>query len=102
VSRQDGDGRSVLANARLLIALRRSSRALREGSFRPLAISAPLLGFERIGGKTTLRCLFNLSERRLDCDLIGQGEIVYSCGDLERGQGKMGPLSACIIEVNEP
>ncbi len=102
VSRQDGDGMSVLANARLLIALRRSSKALREGDFRPLALSAPLLGFERVSGKTILRCIFNLGTTRVRCGLIAQGEAAYTCGDMNRGQGWMGPLSACIVETNEP
>src|SRR6185437_2157560 len=98
VSVQNGDGESVLAAARILIALRRSSDALREGSFSPLSLP-PLLGFDRVSASSTVRCIFNLGDKQMRCDLIRKGGLAFSCGNLDREQGTMGPLSACILEL---
>jgi alpha-glucosidase len=97
VSEQDGDGHSVLSTARNLIALRRSSEALQEGSFSPLALPAPLLGFDREAPGQRMRCLFNLGTRAMPCDALAGGRIVFSSGTV---QGRtLGPLSACYLEV---
>ena len=98
VSEQDGNGDSVLDTARRLIALRKSSAALRAGDFHPLEIPPPLLGFDRVSDETSMRCLFNLGETSLSCDAFGKGKIVYSRGRIDRSQGILGPLSACLLE----
>ena len=60
VSEQNGVAGSVLTIAREVMELRRSSSALRTGSFQPLDLPAPLLGFDRVSGPDRLRCVFNL------------------------------------------
>jgi len=100
VSLQDGDSRSVLATARLLIALRRESEALKEGEFHPLALAPPLLGFERTAPGQKLRCLFNLGRDAMPCDALGTGRIVFSAGAVSQADKKMGPLSACYLELD--
>jgi alpha-glucosidase len=101
VSLQNEDNKSVLATARALIALRRSSRPLREGDFRPISLPAPLLGFERASGDTKMRCVFNLGKESVSCKLVGQSDPVYTIGVIQSESGTMGPLSACFIESNE-
>ena len=100
VSLQDGDSRSVLATARLLIALRRESEALKEGEFHPLTLAPPLLGFERTAPGQKLRCLFNLGRDVVPCDALGTGRIVFSAGAVSQADKKMGPLSACYLELD--
>jgi alpha-glucosidase len=97
VSQQDGDGHSTLAIARDLIALRRSSVALKEGSFRPLALPPPLLGFDREASEQRVRCLFNLGTAAMPCDALAQGRVIFSSGTVR--DRTLGPLSACYLEI---
>ena len=99
VSVQDSDANSVLATARELMELRRSTPALRTGAFRPINLPAPLLGFDRTDGKTTIRCLFNLGNAALACPPLAKGEILFSCGPLDQSGGQLGALAACLLEV---
>lgn len=102
VSEQNDRADSVLGTARLLIALRRSSAALREGDFRPLTLPSPLLGFERVGEGKKMRCLFNLSKKAMSCAALATGNLIYSCGPVDRGQRILGPLAACLLEIDLP
>jgi alpha-glucosidase len=99
VSRQDDDTTSVLAVARQLIALRRSSPALRGGDFRPIDLEPPLLGFDRRAAGSHVRCLFNLSTDAIDCAALSEGQLLFSCGAVDRDTGKLGPLAACFLEI---
>jgi alpha-glucosidase len=99
VSEQDGEADSVLTIARELIELRRSSPALRGGSFRPLALPFPLLGFDRVGESGVLRCLFNLTDKAQDCALLASGELLFASGPVDLGKRSLGGLAACILEV---
>ena len=99
VSTQEGDRGSPLALTRRLIAVRRSSPALRLGDFRPLDLPAPMLGFDRKSPTDTVRCVFNLGDRAVDGIVFGQGETLLEIGAVDRRQGKMGPLSACLVET---
>ena len=99
VSVQNAEADSVLMRARELIELRRSNAALRIGSFRPLSLSPPLLGFERQLGRMRVRCLFNLSAQASACDAKLDGECLFSCGNVDRSAGMLGPWAACILLV---
>jgi alpha-glucosidase len=99
VSEQNGDADSVLTLARELIELRRSSPALRYGSFRPLELQPPLLGFERVRDKASVRCLFNLGKAAVDCGALSGGRVLFSTGAVDQGAGRLGPLAACIFEA---
>ena len=99
VSEQDGEADSVLALAREVVALRRSSAALRSGSFRPLDLPPPLLGFERVSGPDRLRCLFNLDSAPRDCAELMSGEVLFAQGAVDRDKGVMGGLAVCILEM---
>ena len=98
VNCQNGDAKSVLTTCRLLIALRRSSAALREGSFRSLDLASPLLGFDRVSGDHGMRCLFNLGREEISCSTPMGGRILFRCGEVDQTAGRLGPLAACIVE----
>jgi alpha-glucosidase len=102
VSEQNGQADSVLGTARLLIALRRSSEALREGDFRPLQLSSPLLGFERVSEGRKIRCLFNLGKKAMSCSALAGGDVIYSCGQIDRDRKILGTLAACLLEIDLP
>lgn len=102
VSRQNADTTSILAAARQLIALRQSNRALRVGDFRPIDLPPPLLGFDRQSGGGRVRCLFNLGKNALDCAALGEGRLLFTCGPIDQDAGKLGPLAACILEIDPP
>jgi alpha-glucosidase len=97
VSGQNGDAASVLSVARALIELRRSSTALRIGSFRPMTLTPPLLGFERSSSQGNIRCLFNLGKTEGKTPI--EGRVLFSCGDVDQASGSLGPLAACILEI---
>jgi len=99
VSVQNSQGDSVLMRARELIELRRSNPALKAGSFHPLSVASPLLGFDRRQGRWQVRCLFNLSSGALSTDAFTEGECLFSCGNVDHAGRVMGPWSACIMEV---
>jgi hypothetical protein len=63
------DPNSMLAMARTMIALRKSSAALREGDFIALDAPDPVLAFERVAGGERMLCVFNLGG---DLDLFIQ------------------------------
>jgi len=99
VSNQDGDANSVLTIARELIELRRSSPALRAGSFRPLDLPLPMLGFDRVSESGVLRCLFNLTDKPQDCSLLSSGELLFASGPVDLDKKSLAGLAACILEM---
>jgi alpha-glucosidase len=99
VNRQNGDANSVLTICRLLIALRRSSAALHNGSFQSLDLPSPLLGFDRVAGDSRVRCLFNLGKDASASSTAMRGRILFQCGEIDLAAARMGPLAACILEL---
>jgi alpha-glucosidase len=97
VAEQDDDADSVLAIARELIELRRSSSILRLGAFEPLDLPGPILGFDRVTAQGRLRCLFNLGSDKKDCALLASGELLFGTGQVDRKT--LGGLAGCILEV---
>jgi alpha-glucosidase len=101
VSLQNADATSVLTIARELIELRRSSPALRAGAFCPIDLPSPLLGFDRKTAGSHVRCLFNLGRNTLSCAALGEGQPLFICGPVDRDGTKLGPLAACILEIEQ-
>ena len=99
VSVQDGEADSVLTIARELIELRRSSPALHAGSFRPLDLPLPLLGFDRVSESGVLRCLFNLTDKAQDCAQLVSGKLLFASGPVDLDKKSLGGLTACILEI---
>lgn len=79
VAVQEADAGSLLHHTRRVLALRRSSPALRRGSFRLLAADEALLSFEREGEGERVVCRFNLSDRPVASEAPG-GELVLAGG----------------------
>jgi alpha-glucosidase len=77
VAVQDSEPGSQLAVTRHILALRRTSPALRDGALKNCAADGMVLRFERFTGKQTVICLFNLGPEPLDCSAI-PGEILLS------------------------
>ena len=99
VDGQEADGGSVLHHCRRLIALRRTTLALREGAARPIAAPAPLLAFERSAGGQRLLCLFNLGDAAIATDLLAHGSPLIETGTVDRAAGLMGRYAACILAL---
>jgi hypothetical protein len=73
---------------------------LRTGSFQPLDLPPPLLGFERVSGLDRLRCLFNLNSAPHDCADLAIGQVLFVHGALDQDKGTLGGLAACILEMS--
>ena len=58
-----------------MIALRRSSAALREGDLKFLAAPATVLAFEREMGRERVRCYFNLDAHPARCAAPGAWDV---------------------------
>jgi alpha-glucosidase len=94
VSVQERDRDSVLAATRRLVALRRSTPALRWGDFLPLGLTPPLLGFERVHENQRVRCLFNLGDASLAVPPV-KGRILEARG-MEGADTRLAPLGFCL------
>lgn len=77
VDRQTAEAGTILQFARHFLAWRRSQPALRVGTLRPLALAAPLIGFERAlaGGGGQVLALFNVSDRHAAMSLADYIEV---------------------------
>lgn len=76
VSVQNGDGNSVLAHYREILAFRRANPVLRSGKTRFHDLPEPVLAFDRIDGDTVLTCIFNLSPRPVVVRVTGKPGLV--------------------------
>ena len=68
----------ILAWYKRLIALRKTSPALTQGSTQFLPLAEPILGFTRTAKDATLTCLFNLSPYPFKLALTGEVEVTLS------------------------
>ena len=66
VDTQNSDPESLLNTTRAMIALRKSSEALRRGRFQTLSTTDTLLVFERVIGAERMLCAFNMSVEAAD------------------------------------
>ncbi|QQN73629.1 alpha-glucosidase [Croceicoccus sp. YJ47] len=95
VAQQDADPASLLALTRELIALRKSSPALRHGGAACKAMGA-LLRLERSSGGERVVCLFNMSPDTLDNIPIPQGETLCSVNSVK---DSLGPYAAVMVRA---
>ncbi|MBL8542177.1 MAG: alpha-glucosidase [Hyphomonadaceae bacterium] len=98
VDAQEGVAGSMLEFTRAMIALRRSSQALREGHFVALDAAGPLLAFERVADGERMLCLFNLSPDPASLD-VSEGVARFAIGDaaLAGGRVQLGGYSALFV-----
>ena len=96
VERQDADPASLLSLTREVIALRRSSPALRHGSATCHADGA-LLRLERVSNGERIVCLFNFSPDPLHDISIPQGETLCSVNSVM--SDSLGPYGALVVRV---
>ena len=89
VDAQEADANSVLAFARQMIALRKSSTALREGEF--IALDAPdsLLVFERRTDDARVLCMFNLDAAPVIRPLPPGAVVKLVVGEVQEGTGSV-------------
>jgi alpha-glucosidase len=73
---QAGDGLSVLAHYRAVLALRRAHPALVSGSIRFLDAEGDVLAFTREGAGERLLCAFNFADRPADWPLPGRLGVI--------------------------
>ncbi len=102
VDAQESDADSVLNFTRRMIALRRSSAALREGDFATLEAPAPLLVFERQSASERLVCVFNLGAEPTRWRLPMQARNVrlgVGAATLAGDDAALGGFSALLVEI---
>ncbi len=82
---QAGDGNSVLAHAKKVVALRKAHPALKFGDIRFLDTEGKVLAFTREGDGERLLCVFNLGTEVVSYALPdGAGETVFELGEVKR------------------
>ncbi|PKQ03066.1 MAG: alpha-glucosidase, partial [Alphaproteobacteria bacterium HGW-Alphaproteobacteria-12] len=82
---QAGDGNSVLAHARQVVALRKVHPALKLGDIRFIDTEGKVLAFTREAEGERLLCVFNLGAEAASFGLLeGAGEVVFELGEVER------------------
>jgi alpha-glucosidase len=100
VAAQETDPASVLAYARLLLAARRGSAALKLGTLSLVEAPLPVIAFLREADGETLICVFNLGHEpaRFSCPPLSRAEPLddWGCGRATFSPAglKLGPLSA--------
>lgn len=97
---QEDDPDSVLHFTRALIAVRRASPALREGSFEALEAPEPVLAFERRLGDARTVCLFNLGAESVQLPM-SDGTVRLEIGEAELlgGIAALGAYSGLLVET---
>jgi len=102
VSLQDGDPASTLAFVRRLIAMRRTSIALREGEARVLEAPPGVLAFERVAADDRLLCVFELDGRAATLGIEAAADALAVLTDgvaLETGRIRMPPHGAAVLRL---
>ena len=102
VDAQEGDPNSVLAFTRRMIALRKSSIALREGDFIALEASAPLLAFERRLERSAMLALFNLGPDRRQWTLptgLGAPKTIVGEVNVSGAEATLDGFSALLVDL---
>ncbi len=97
---QEADPNSMLALARNMVALRKSSAALREGDFIALDAPDPVLAFERAAHSERMLCMFNLGGDDARWTPPGGGfapALTIAAARIEGGEAVLGPFSALML-----
>ena len=86
---------------RMMIALRKQSTALREGTFIALDVSDPMLVFERQAGDARMLCIFNLGPEPACWPLLAGGDPKLHVGEVrERAGGvTLGGYSGLLVAL---
>ncbi|HEY1708449.1 MAG TPA: alpha-amylase family glycosyl hydrolase [Rhizomicrobium sp.] len=99
VSAQDGDPDSTLNYTRRFLAARKTSAALRLGEIAVLDAPDPILAFQRVAGRETVMCVFNMSATDSvfrHPDIAHATVLEIGCGDARTDGGALalGPFAA--------
>jgi len=97
VDRQDGDTASLLEATRRILALRRTTPALRLGRIENIAAEGAMLAFDRVHQDQRLRCVFNLAPASCTADLPPHAKILASIN--EAAMREMPGYSALIVTI---
>ena len=89
VDRQEGDDGSMLAFTRRLIALRRGSVALREGTATVVDAPEGVLAFEREAPAERLLCVFELAGQGSGVPIPAGAEVLAAFGDANVGGDRL-------------
>ncbi|GAM97482.1 maltodextrin glucosidase [alpha proteobacterium U9-1i] len=99
VDAQNADADSVLAFSRKMIAMRRSSAALRVGDIRMLDAPGDVLAFERSAGGERVLCLFNLGAAPAAYTASGKTRFRVGDADLAPSGALLAGYSALFVEI---
>jgi alpha-glucosidase len=102
VDAQESNPDSVLSLARAMIALRKSSAALREGDFVAREAPEPVLAFERVAGGERMACVFNLGDQPAACAGLGvsaQTKLAVAGASVANGTATLPPYSALFASL---
>ncbi len=94
---QEADPASLLHHTRAMLALRKTSMALRHGDLDMLIVDEALLVFRRRSANQSLLCVFNLSPHPADWPeaIAGAGDVLAAINDAMPGM--LPPYSALLI-----
>ncbi|MEJ7927843.1 alpha-glucosidase [Sphingobium sp. AN641] len=99
VEQQEADRGSMLVWSRRMLALRRTTPALRDGDISLMEGDPALLAFERRAGDSRLLCLFNLTDAPLPAPYpLISASMAASVGIEEDGAMLPG-LSGCLMRI---
>ena len=76
-AQRDDDG-TMLALHRDLLVLRRRSRALQVGAWRPVEAPDGIVAYDRVGDGETIRVVLNLTGDPIDINVVGRWRIALS------------------------
>jgi alpha-glucosidase len=99
---QEADLHSMLSFARKMIALRKSSAALREGDFAAIDAPDPVLAFERVAGKERMLCVFNLGETTTRWTIgapVSQLSLTVGDAQVDGSDALLGPYAALMLRL---
>ncbi|MFN3464617.1 MAG: DUF3459 domain-containing protein, partial [Terricaulis sp.] len=97
---QEEDPDSVLHFTRALIAARRASPALREGSFQPIDAPESVLAFERRFGDARTVCIFNLGPKPVTLPApAGTVQLAVGEAQLLDGAAALDAYSCLLVET---
>lgn len=88
---------SILSFYKKLIALRKDSVVLREGSFVPVSHNRTLFIYERRYEREAIRVLLNFSDKK--CNVKSTGRILLSNYDRETFNGTLNPREGILLEM---
>lgn len=98
VCAQQDHSSSVLSFTRQMVALRRSSMALKLGSIDFVATESGALVFKRQAESETLVCVFNLGDQPIDDEVRGNSRVLVTLNGATGDGATLPPLSGYIAQ----